>query len=897
MANADGSVVIEFDADVSDANKKIGRLKTEIQNLKTKISEKEFKHNSIVEQADAMRSSIKKAEAEVDAFRKSWLENQTPESEDKYNRSVEKLEQMNVKYKEIVASADKLAASIEEDKNNLEAMRYAGGQLQAEVNAAEQAAAQQVDTSAAEQAESKMESIFARMKATASEVANSIKLGLTGIAGGFASMATKIGAAAWSALKSISSLIKNGLKQLMTYAGNAAKSFLSLFSRSKQLNGSFASGIKTMLKYSLGIRSLYVLFNKMRTALTDGFKNLAQFSDSTNKSISMMQSALTQLKNSLATAFAPILTVVAPILTRFINMLSTAADYVARLTAALTGKKTYTKAVAVQEDYAKSLEGTADAADEAAGSLAGFDEITTITTEDASKGAGGGADVSDMFEEVAIEPLAFDSWGEAFSAFLDKILNNGIPRLKEGLAAFANWLNKLSVNLYEMFTFPGVYDKVAALGAELAYALNDFVNQIDWATLGGALGAGINLLLGFLVSFIYNFDWLNFGASLATMINNAIAEIDWYNVGRLLWAKFKIALETLAGFIGNLDMPELAKAASDMAIGFFNSITETIKNIDWKKIADQIEAFLVNVDWAGVTKAVFEAIGYAISAVLFVLWDFILDAWNQIVEWWNEHAYEDGKFTIQGLLDGIWDAIKYVGKWLWDNVVQPMIDAFCDLFGIHSPSTVMEELGGYIMDGLLNGLGKKVQEVKDLFSDLWDDIKEWWNRNVSKYFTLDYWKGLGEDMIDGLRKGLNGIFDDISTWASNVWNRITGAFSKKNATASVENSTSSGVSRMAIPNMPSIASYSIPALASGAVIPPNREFMAVLGDNKRETEIVSPLSTMKQAMLEALKEAGGAGGEINITVESVLDGKVVARNTVKHINAMTQQAGKPVLLF
>ena len=82
---------------------------------------------------------------------------------------------------------------------------------------------------------------------------------------------------------------------------------------------------------------------------------------------------------------------------------------------------------------------------------------------------------------------------------------------------------------------------------------------------------------------------------------------------------------------------------------------------------------------------------------------------------------------------------------------------------------------------------------------------------------------------------------------------------------------------------------------TGSVIPPNREFLAVLGDNTRETEVVSPVSTMKQAFIEAMREMGMGDGTFNFTVN--LDGKTVAKNTVKHINNMTRQAGKPVLLF
>lgn len=97
-------------------------------------------------------------------------------------------------------------------------------------------------------------------------------------------------------------------------------------------------------------------------------------------------------------------------------------------------------------------------------------------------------------------------------------------------------------------------------------------------------------------------------------------------------------------------------------------------------------------------------------------------------------------------------------------------------------------------------------------------------------------------------------------------------------------------------NIPSISAYSIPRLAAGSVIPPNREFMAVLGDNKREPEVVSPLSTMKQALLEALQESGASGGT-PIQVNLVVDGKTLARVVVPQINNMTRSAGKPVLLL
>ena len=85
----------------------------------------------------------------------------------------------------------------------------------------------------------------------------------------------------------------------------------------------------------------------------------------------------------------------------------------------------------------------------------------------------------------------------------------------------------------------------------------------------------------------------------------------------------------------------------------------------------------------------------------------------------------------------------------------------------------------------------------------------------------------------------------------------------------------------------------IPALASGAVIPPNRKFLAVLGDQKSGTNVEAPLSTIKQAVMEAMAQ----GSRKPINVNLVVDGKTLARVVVPNINNMTRAAGKPVLLY
>lgn len=84
----------------------------------------------------------------------------------------------------------------------------------------------------------------------------------------------------------------------------------------------------------------------------------------------------------------------------------------------------------------------------------------------------------------------------------------------------------------------------------------------------------------------------------------------------------------------------------------------------------------------------------------------------------------------------------------------------------------------------------------------------------------------------------------------------------------------------------------LPRMAEGGVIPPNREFMAVLGDQTSGTNIETPLSTMIEAFKAAMSETGGGA----TTVVVNLDGREIARNTVKHVNSMARMQGATGLL-
>lgn len=183
--------------------------------------------------------------------------------------------------------------------------------------------------------------------------------------------------------------------------------------------------------------------------------------------------------------------------------------------------------------------------------------------------------------------------------------------------------------------------------------------------------------------------------------------------------------------------------------------------------------------------------------------------------------------------------------------------------------------------------------------EMWQNIKQWWNTSVSKFFTADYWKALGRRIIDGLLSGLKSAWEAVKTWVANAVSWFGKKFVEAQNSIAKSNSgrsggfgtRSGGFGRPS--RAPSISRVSAPALARGAVIPPNKEFLAVLGDQKSGTNIETPLATMVEAFKQAMAESGGGA----TTVVILLDGKEIARSTVKNINNMTRAAGKPVLLY
>lgn len=524
-------------------------------------------------------------------------------------------------------------------------------------------------------------------------------IGRIPIIGRAAKEAAYIGKSAFSGMKVVMEKVSPVIQKAGGAFASLIKRFVSgipiigkLAGATNKSNNSFGFGLKNVLKYAFGIRSLYVLFNKLRSAMTEGFKNLAQYDDETNKSLSMLSSSLTQLKNSLATAFAPILNYIAPALNTLIQLVVKAANTIGQFFASLTGKSYAVQATGVNKDYAASLNSSTSAANGATEaneklkqSLMGFDEINKLNDDDSNNSKN---------SDVSFDTSTVNSGVSSFAQSIKDAWENA-----DFTSVGATIGTKLNEAL-DSISWDGIKEKARNIATSIGTFLNGFIQETDWSLVGSTIGNGIQTAIEFSYTAINTFDWKNLGKAIADSFMGLWSSINWAKAGQTL---------------------------SDGVTGILDTITIAIEGVDWQEVGNDIAVFIENIDWTGVTKAICRGIGAAIGAIGGVIVGFLkekaLSDINYFAEETRKNVEECGGDIIKGLLLGIHNGIMGIGDWIVNNIFTPFIEGFKNAFGIHSPSTVMEEQGGFIIGGLLQGLRNNIQKVYDWFIDLPNKIK------------------------------------------------------------------------------------------------------------------------------------------------------------------------------
>lgn len=182
--------------------------------------------------------------------------------------------------------------------------------------------------------------------------------------------------------------------------------------------------------------------------------------------------------------------------------------------------------------------------------------------------------------------------------------------------------------------------------------------------------------------------------------------------------------------------------------------------------------------------------------------------------------------------------------------------------------------------GLATVVSVNWNAIVDWVKCAWDAVKAFWNSYIAPVFTAKFWLDLGKTCINGLiggfEAGVNGIiwlFESMINWIVDGLNCIS--FDVPDWVPFI------GGQKFGF-NIPraNFGRLSIPRLAQGAVIPPNREFLAVLGDQKQGTNIEAPLQTIVDAFNIALAQNGGASrGNTEVVLE--IDGREFGRAVVE----------------
>ena len=302
-----------------------------------------------------------------------------------------------------------------------------------------------------------------------------------------------------------------GVNSANNKTANSNSKLSKSFKDTSKSAGSARMSIGRMLTMSLLFSGVFRILSALTQGIIGGFNNLAQYSKTTNANISTLWGSLIRLQNAFATAFSPILTVITPILSRFIDLISTAITYVGMFFGYLAGNKTYTKALAVQKDYAASLDKTAKSTKKATKAakdyLSPLDEINRYTTNKDTDTAPSGSDVngtpiSKMFEEVPIDaPPIFekikDVLGQIFQPFKEAWEREGkntIDAAKYALSELGALAKSVGSSMLEVWT-NGTGTQILSTMLQIAQGLlttiGNIARQLDIAWNKNAVGTAI----------------------------------------------------------------------------------------------------------------------------------------------------------------------------------------------------------------------------------------------------------------------------------------------------------------------------------------------------------------------------------------------------------------------
>ena len=299
-----------------------------------------------------------------------------------------------------------------------------------------------------------------------------------------------------------------------------------------------------------------------------------------------------------------------------------------------------------------------------------------------------------------------------------------------------------------------------------------------------------------------------------------------------------------------------------------------------------------------VLKTIFEAIGIALAAIgavilgapalvagviagiVFAISQIVIvvhDNWDAIKSWWSGTAIPFFQMVwnyivqfISNIATGIKEKVMLIVNVI-ASVIRGSMSTISAVFnGIKNTiSSILNAIKTTIISivqSIVTGSTAPLQNMKTAWVNVFNTIKS----SIVNIMS---------SMWNGIRNVINSILSGIQSMANNVINGINTVIRAMNAIPKINLS------------IPTVGQISIPHLAKGAVIPPNKEFLAVLGDQSSGTNIEAPLDTIKQALAEVMATNGGAQDTGDIVIN--IDGNEIFRVVRKQSKIFTKSTGVP----
>lgn len=355
----------------------------------------------------------------------------------------------------------------------------------------------------------------------------------------------------------------------------------------------------------------------------------------------------------------------------------------------------------------------------------------------------------------------------------------------------------------------------------------------------------------------------------------------WLGAIKLMW-------EDLKTFISNkiTEVKLVIGSVLDTIQTTWNTVWGTIKAVAsaiWNAISTFISEKIAEV------KSVISTTIITIQAIWNTVWTtiktFVSSIWNAI-----KTVVSTTINTVKSIISRVISAIKTTWNTVWTNI-KTIVTTIWNSIKTTISDTInkIKTTISTVISAIKTTWNNTWTSVKDKATTIWSSIKTKISESITNIKTkisetLDNIKKYWSEVWENMKKTVSDIFDGIWSTIKGVINSILGGVeSMANGVVEALNTVIRALNNFKVTfpdwvplaggktlgfSLTELNKVSIPRLATGTVVPPSMSpFLAMLGDNNAETEVVSPLSTMKQAFLEALQENGGTG-----TVQIYLEG-------------------------